>query len=135
MGVALPLASAGSFDSTKGARILVVVQMMTEWEWGREEGRKGGGDGGGGGGDRKINKRCKGEYCRALTNVQRMPVSIRPSQSRMRGEEARVYMEQGYSLKLSARLQSEPRGCAQAAVSSPVVKRQRKKTSHFGTGS
>lgn len=133
MGVALPLASAESFDSTKEARILVVVQMVIGWEWGREGGGKGGGDGGGGG-DRKINRRCKGEYCRAFTNAQRMPVSIRLSQSRMRGEEARVYAEQGYSLKLSARLQSEPRGCAQATVSSPVVKRQRKKTSHFGTG-
>lgn len=78
MGVALPLASAESFDSTKEARILVVVQMVIGWEWGREGGGKGGGDGGGGG-DRKINRRCKGEYCRAFTNAQRMPVSIRPS--------------------------------------------------------
>jgi hypothetical protein len=51
MGVALPLASAGSFDSTRGARILVVVQMMIGWGWGRKGGRRGGGDGGGSGGD------------------------------------------------------------------------------------
>lgn len=83
---------------------------------------------------RETNRRCKGEYCRALTNAQKMPVSIHPSQTWMRGEEARVYAEQGCSQKLSVRLQSEPGGCAQAAVSSPVVKGQRKKTSHFSTG-
>lgn len=87
MGVALPLASAGSFDSIKGARILVMAQMMIGWVWGREGGGKGDGSGDC---DREINRRCKGEYCRALTNAQRMPVSIRPLQTRMRGEEARV---------------------------------------------
>lgn len=76
---------------------------------GKRKRREGGGDGGSGC-DCKINRRYKGEYCRALTNAQRMPVSIRPSQTPMRGKEATVYVKQGYSLKLSARLQSEPRG-------------------------
>lgn len=48
MGIALPLTSAGSFDSTKGARNLVVVQMMKGWGWGREGDGRGGGGGGGG---------------------------------------------------------------------------------------
>lgn len=73
------------------------------------------------------------EHTGALTNAQRMPVSIHPSAHSMSGEGAWVYAEQGCSLKLSVRQRSEPRGRARALVRPPFVKKQRKKMNHFST--